>query len=206
MRLFSYEFSGNCYKTRLFATMLGVPLEVVEVDLMTGEHLKPPVADLNPLCELPILTDGNFTLRDSQAILVYLARKYGGEAWFPTEPSQMALVTQWLGTAAANVNFGPALARGIEHYRYPADKEMTLRISARLLRALETHLKTRKWLELDRPTVADIAVFAYVAMGPEGGVPLAEFQNIRSWLHQISKLPNFFPMAGMSPETGMSPA
>lgn len=194
MQLYDYAWSGNCHKIKLFASILSLDLEVITVDLLAGEHLRPPVSDLNPLCELPVLVDESLVLHDSGAILIYLARKYGGEAWLPTEPSQAARVCQWLGTAAANVNFGPALARGAEHFGYPADRAMTSRISERLFRALETHLASRQWLELDRPTIADIAMYPYVAAAPEGGLSLEEYVAIRSWIERVRSLPFYIAM------------
>lgn len=194
MRLYDYVWSGNSHKIKLLASILSIDLEVAAVDLMAGEHLRPPLSELNPFCELPILVDGGLVLRDSGAILTYLARRFGGEAWLPSEPSQAALVGQWLGTAAANVNFGPALARGAEHFSYPADRAMTSRISTRLFDALECHVSTRRWLELDRPTIADIAMFPYIASAPEGGWSLGPYPAVRGWIGRVESLPGFIAM------------
>lgn len=194
MLLYDYVWSGNAHKIKLFASILSIDLEVVAVDLLAGEHLRPPLSELNPLCELPILVDGELVLRDSGAILIYFARRFGGEAWLPSEPLQAALVCQWLGTAAANVNFGPALARGAEHFSYPADRAMTSRISTRLFGTLESHLSARQWLELDRPTIADIAMFPYVASAPEGGWSLEAYSAIRAWIVRVESLPGFIAM------------
>jgi glutathione S-transferase len=194
MRLFDYVWSGNCHKVKLFASILSVPLEIVPVDLLAAEHTRPPLSELNAFCELPVLIDGDLVLRDSAAILIYLARRHGGEDWYPSGASDVALVSQWLGTAAANVNFGPALARGAEHFGYPADRAMTSRISDRLFFALEGHLQRRRWLELNRPTLADIAMFPYVAAAPEGGINLTTFPAIQRWIKQIEELPHFIAM------------
>jgi glutathione S-transferase len=89
MKLYDLSLSGNCYKVRLFAALAGIPLEIVAVDFLSGEHKRPPLSDLNPWCEIPILVDGDVVLRDSQAILVYLAGRYGGEQWLPKDPAGM---------------------------------------------------------------------------------------------------------------------
>jgi glutathione S-transferase len=86
------------------------------------------------------------------------------------------------------------LARGAEHFGYPADRAMTSRISERLFRALETHLASRQWLELDRPTIADIAMYPYVAAAPEGGLSLEEYVAIRSWIERVRSLPFYIAM------------
>lgn len=87
-KLYDLELSGNCYKVRLLCAMLGVPLEVLPVDFLAGAHKQSPVIDLNPFGQLPVWIDGDLVLRDSQTILVYIARKWGGESWLPTDPPE----------------------------------------------------------------------------------------------------------------------
>jgi glutathione S-transferase len=197
MKLYDLELSGNCYKVRLFTAIAQIPIEIVPVDFMAGEHKRPPLLDMNPFGEIPILVDGDFVLRDSQAILVYLALKYGGEAWLPKEPMHMALVMQWLSTAANEVQHGPADARLIDKFGYPLDKEFALKKSAAVLPIIDKHLARRQWLEMGRPTIADMAVFPYVALAPEGSVSLKPFTHIQAWITRMKALPNFLPMPGV---------
>jgi len=197
MKLYDLELSGNCYKVRLLAALAGIPLDIVAVDFMAGEHKKPPLIDLNPWGEIPILVDGDVVLRDSQAILVYLAAKYAGEAWLPKDAAGMATVMQWLSTSANEVQNGPGAARLVDKFGYALDKADTLRRAARILPLIEAHLAGRQWLALDRPTIADCAVMPYVALAPEGGVSLADFPNIRQWIARIKALPGFVPMPGI---------
>jgi glutathione S-transferase len=96
LKLHDLELSGNCYKVRLLCALLGLHLDVVPVDFLAGAHKKSPLIEKNPFGEVPIFEDGGMTLRDSQAILVYLARKYGGDAWLPTDAAAMAKVVEWL--------------------------------------------------------------------------------------------------------------
>jgi glutathione S-transferase len=107
MKLHDLELSGNCYKVRLFAALAQIPLQILAVDFMAGEHKQAPFLAMNPWGELPVLVDEGVTLRDSQAILVYLASKHGGEAWLPKGPARMAEVVQWLSCAANGVQNGP---------------------------------------------------------------------------------------------------
>ncbi len=197
MKLYDLELSGNCYKVRLFAAIAQIPIEIVPVDFMAGEHKQAPLLKMNPLGELPVLVDGDLTLRDSQAMLVYLALKYGGEAWLPKEPMHMALIMQWLSTAANEVQHGPADARLIDKFGYPLDKEFALKKSAAILPIIDKHLSHRQWLEMERPTIADMAVFPYVALAPEGGVSLQPFANIEAWIKRMKALPNFLAMPGI---------
>lgn len=197
MKLYDLELSGNCYKVRLFASVAQVPLEIVPVDFLGGEHKRKPLIDLNPLGEIPILVDDKLVLRDSQAILVYLASRYGGEAWLPKDPAHHAQVVQWLSTACNEVQHGPADARLVDKFGYDIDKPTTIKKSAAIMRVLEDHLSKRKWLEMERPTIADFAVFPYVALAPEGGVSLEPYPNIRAWIGRVKALPNFLPMPGV---------
>jgi glutathione S-transferase len=197
MKLYDLELSGNCYKVRLFAALAQIPLDIEAVDFLGGAHKRPPLSELNPWGEIPILVDGDVVLRDSQAILVYLAAKYAGEAWLPRDPAGMAQVTQWLSTAANEVQNGPASARLVDKFGYALDKADTLKRSARILPLLEAHLAKQQWLALARPTIADCAVFPYVALAPEGGVTLADYPNIQRWLERVKALPHFLAMPGV---------
>lgn len=197
MKLYDLTLSGNCYKVRLFAALAGIPVDIVPVDFLAGEHKRPPLIELNPWGELPILVDGEVVLRDSQAILVYLARRYAGEAWLPSDPAAMAEVVQWLSTAANEVQNGPGAARLVDKFGYNLDKADTLRRAARILPLIEARLADHDWLALDRPTIADCAVLPYVALAPEGGVSLSDFPHIRAWIARVKALPGFVPMPGV---------
>ena len=197
MKLYDLELSGNCYKVRLFAALAGIALEITAVDFLGGAHKQPPLIGLNPWGEIPILVDGEVVLRDSQAILVYLAAKYANETWFPRDAAGMAEIVQWLSTTANEVQNGPAAARLVDKFGYAIDKADTLKRSARTLPLIEAHLAGHQWLALGRPTIADCAVFPYVALAPEGGVSLSDYPNIRQWLDRVKALPNFLAMPGV---------
>lgn len=107
LKLHDLELSGNCYKVRLFCSLLGLKLDLAPVDFLDGAHKKSPLIEQNPFGEIPILEDGDVALRDSQAILVYLARKHGGEAWLPIDPVSMAKVVEWLMVAENEIARGP---------------------------------------------------------------------------------------------------
>lgn len=197
MKLYDLELSGNCYKVRLFAALANIELEIVPVDFLGGEHKRPPLTDLNPWGELPILVDGDLVLRDSQAILVYLAGAYGGAAWWPAEPHLQAEIVQWLSTAANEIQNGPCAARLVDKFGYAINKADTLARAARILPLIDAHLAEREWLAISRPTIADCAVFPYIALAPEGGVDLAQYTNIVRWLDRVKALPGYLAMPGI---------
>jgi len=197
MKLYDLELSGNCYKVRLFAHLANLDLDIVCVDFDGGEHKRAPLIDLNPWGELPVLVDGQRVLRDSQAILVYLAGTYGDTAWWPVEPHLQAQIMQWLSTAANEIQHGPCAARLVEKFGERIDKADALARSARILSLLDAHLASHDWLALSRPTIADCAVFPYVALAPEGGLDLAPYTHISNWINRIKQLPGFVPMPGI---------
>lgn len=197
MKLYDLELSGNCYKVRLFAALVGIGLERVPVDISDGAHKRSPVIDLNPWGELPVLTDGDVVLRDSQAILVYLARQYGGNQWWPDGAAQQGEVMQWLSTAANEIHSGPNAARLIDKFGAPLNKERTQEVSAKILPLIDRHLSQHQWLALGRPTIADCAVFPYLAVAWEGGVTLDQYPAIQAWIKRIQALPGYIGMPGI---------
>ena len=194
MKLYDLELSGNCYKVRLFSALANIQIDIEPVDFMAGDHKKPPVIDLNPLGELPVLVDDDIILRDSQAILVYLAKKYGGHQWWPDGAAQQGEVMQWLSIAACEIRVGPNTARLVDKFGFEFDKKVALEHSKKILSILEQHLQSNDWLALARPTIADCAVFPYVGLAHEGGISLAEFPAINAWITRIKSLPNFIGM------------
>ncbi|BAK86176.1 MULTISPECIES: glutathione S-transferase N-terminal domain-containing protein [Acetobacteraceae] len=81
MKLYDLDVSGNCYKVRLFAALTGIPLDLVPVDFSKDEQHSSLFTDLNPFQEVPVLVDGETVVRDSQAILVYLACSLSDQRW-----------------------------------------------------------------------------------------------------------------------------
>lgn len=196
-KMYDLDVSGNCYKVRLFCAILGVPLELLPIDFMAGEHKQRPFTGINPFGELPVFIDGDVTLRDSQAILIYLARTRGGEAWFPTDAVSMARIMEWLSVAANEVARGPNDARLQLRFGYKLDGDLARTKAARILAIMNTHLATHDWLALGRPTIADIACMPYIAVGCEGGVTLDHYPAVAAWIGRIKALPGFIAMPGI---------
>ncbi|NMG08676.1 glutathione S-transferase [Brasilonema sp. UFV-L1] len=124
---YDVELSGNCHKVRLMLSVLGLEYELVPVVLKGGEQKTEEFLKLNPLGQVPVLRDGDVVIRDAQAILVYLARRYGGEDWLPTEAESMSQVVQWLSTAANEIQHGVAALR--KHFLLNAQIDFTYAIT-----------------------------------------------------------------------------
>ena len=167
----------------------------MDVDLASGEHKQAEFLARNSFGQLPVLEDGDNVIADSNAILVYLARRYDtSNTWLPTEPAAAAEVQRFLSAAAGPVAYGPAAARLVNVFGAGLDHKRAIEMAHNLLGVLEIHLGERDWLVGDNPTVADVANYAYIAHAPEGDVSLNNYPNVRDWLHRIETLRGFVPM------------
>ncbi len=193
-RLYTFKLSGNSYKIRLFLVLLGLDFDSIEVDLLGGEHKRAPFLALNPLGQVPVLIDAEATLADSQAILVYLARRYAEASWLPQDAIVQAQIARWLSIAANEIQHGPATARLIALFGAKLDAELAARRSAAILTAMQTHLTQRQWLVGDHATIADVACYPYVALAPEGHIDLQPYPQLFQWLARVEALPGFVPM------------
>ncbi|MDD5034725.1 MAG: glutathione S-transferase family protein [Methylococcaceae bacterium] len=196
MKLYDMELSGNCYKVRLYCSLLGLEYESVPVDLLKGEHKRGDFLRLNPRGQVPVLDDSGNIIWDSMAILVYLARQYGDEQWLPTRAEPLAQVMSWLAMSENELLFGLARARAVKKFNRPWDLSQCQALGKAGLQVMENPLQAKPWLTGDCPTIADIACFPYVALAPEGGVPLDDFPFVRQWMTRIQSLPGFVGMPG----------
>lgn len=194
MELYDLELSGNCYKVRLFLAIIGQDYTLHPVAFLNGEHKSKDSIARNPFGEIPVFVDGDVLLRDSQAILVYLARKYKHQNWYPTDAREEAEVLQWLMVAENEIARGPNDARLHDKFGYRIDVAEARIKAERILEILNKHLSNREWLELGRPTIADIACFPYVALSHEGAVSLEPYPAVRDWMKRIKALPGFITM------------
>lgn len=195
MKLYYHHLSGHSHRVRLFLSLLGVKYEAIEVDLAAGAHKSPEYLKLNRFGQVPVLVDGGDVIADSNAILVYLAKKLGESDWLPDAPLPAAAVQRWLSIAAGEIAYGPAAARLITVFgaRYNAD-EVIARSHA-ILKLIEAELEGRRFLAPDHPTIADVALYGYIARAPEGNVDLSAYRNVNAWLQRIESLPGFLAFA-----------
>jgi len=197
VKLYDVELSGNSYRVRLLLSLLGVKHELVTVNLMKGEQREPWFLKLNPRGQVPTLDDDGTVVWDSMAILAYLARKYGGERWFTIDATEMAEVMQWLAVMENETLYGLGKARLICKFKFPGNLEDAQLFGRKGLDVLEQRLAAHQWLALDRPTIADIGCFPYVALASEGEIPLDAYPSVRSWIDRIKSLPGFVGMPGI---------
>lgn len=195
IKLHHFALSGHAHRVQLCLSLLGLPVEIVPVNLAKGEHKTPAFLALNAFGQIPVIQDGDVTLADSNAILVYLARRYDGSGqWLPTDALGEAQVQRWLSAAAGPLAFGPAHLRAGHVFKRPIE-ERAYTLTSTLLSAMETHLSAHGFLASNTaPTIADIALYSYTAHAPEGGIALTAYPHIQRWLSSIEALPGFVAM------------
>jgi glutathione S-transferase len=188
--LYNNVFSGNCYKVRLLASHLGLQLDLHELDVLDRSNRPEVLGDLNPALRVPVLVfDDGRALPESNAIISYLAED---TQYLPEDRFQRAQVLQWLFFEQYSHEPFIAVARfwalfGIE----VSDEQRTEkeRMGHRALAALDGHLADREFLVGDRYSIADIALYAYTHVAPEGGFELEPYRAIAPWLERVAAQP-----------------
>lgn len=193
IRIHSFPLSGHAHRAVLFASVAGIDHEIVNVNLAKGAQKEEAFLALNPFGQVPVVEDGETVINDSNAILVYLARKYA-PSFLPSDPVGEAEVQKFLTLAAGELAFGPAAARLITVFNAPLDADFCRATATKVLGKLEAHLQGRTFLVGDAPTIADIAIYSYTAHAPEGGVSLEPYPNVRRLLSNVEALDGFVPM------------
>lgn len=194
IRLYTTLLSGHGHRVKLFLTLLDLPFEVIELNMRAGDNRKPEYLEINPFGQVPTIQDGDLTLFDSNAILVYLAKTYGDASWLPDEPRAAAAVQRWLSLAAGQIAHGPCSARLVTVFGAPLHHETAKAIAVKLFDVIERELATKPFAAGDHVTIADVAAHTYIAHAPEGGVSLEPYPNIRAWLRRVEALPRFIAM------------
>jgi glutathione S-transferase len=194
LKLHRHPLSGHSHRAQLALSLMGLPHELVTVDLMKGAHKAPDFVKLSPFGQVPVLDDGGTIVFDSNAILVYLATKYDADRrWLPRDPKGQADVQAWLSVAAGQIAFGPAAARLITVFGAKYNPEDVIGRAHALLKVMDGQLAARSFLVGHGATLADIAGYSYLSAAPEGNVDLSAYPNVRAWLARVEALPGFVP-------------
>ena len=188
-KLHDLELSGNCYKVRLFSALLGLDVEIVPVDFMGGAHKTPAFLEKNPFGEIPVLEDGDFILRDSQAILVYLADKTG--KFLPKETRARNEAMQWLMWQMGG--FGPMLGQNHHFNRYAPEQidyaiNRYVNETARLYGVLDRQLEGRDYVTGEY-SIADMATYPWAVPYEAQKQDLNDFPNVKRWFETMAARP-----------------
>ncbi len=195
LKLYRHPLSGHAHRAELFLSLLGLDVELIDVDLLVGEQKQQAFLKKNIFSQVPVLEDGEITIADSNAILVYLANKFDPKhTWLPLEPAKAAEVQRFLSISSGPIVQGPAIARLINVFGAKLDHAKAIETAHAILSKLDDHLQNRQWLAADHPTIADISNYPYIAHAPEGDVSLKAYSNIKNWLQRVESLPGFISM------------
>jgi glutathione S-transferase len=142
--------------------------------------------------------DGGEALRDSQAILFYLARTHGQGRWLADDPLGQSRTLAWLSLAANELANGPAALRVAVRFKRPVNTEWATAVTQRAFGLMQSTLAGQPWLMPgEHPSIADIACFPYTALVHEGNFSLADYPAVIAWCDRIRALPGFVGMEGV---------
>ena len=196
--------SGNCYKIKLTAALLGMPLETRQYDIMKGETRTPQfLAEVNANGRIPVLEirEGDETrfLPESNAACWYLA---SGSRLIPEDRFAQADMLRWMFFEQYNHEPNVATLRFWLHFVGEANLSeqqrsqiMAKRVAGQdALSVMEARLGSCRWFAGDSATLADIALYAYTHVAEEGGFGLGDYPAISAWLERVAALPGYVPM------------
>jgi glutathione S-transferase len=195
-KLYDYLPSGNGYKVRLLLTQLGIPYQLIQLDIEKRETRTPEFLRKNPNGRIPCLEleDGTY-LWESNAIQFYLAE---GTPFLPADRLERAQVLQWM--FFEQYSHEPYIAVVRFWYHSGTVEQNRAQLAERVdrgyqaLGVMERHLAGRRWFVGDRYTIADIALYAYTHVAPEGKFDLGPYPSVRAWLERVHAQPRHIPI------------
>jgi glutathione S-transferase len=197
-RLYDYLPSGNGYKVRLVLRRLALPYELVELDIKHGATRTPEFLAKNPNGRIPLLEiPGRGYLAESHAIISYLAE---GTALVPDDPLDRARMWQWMCFEQYSLEPNIGTARFWIASLGKTETELGEKLVDKrrnghaALQVLEQGLAGRAFLVGDRYSLADIALYAYTHVAPEGGFALESYPAIRAWCARVASQPGHVPI------------
>lgn len=195
--LYRHPLSGHSHRIELFLHLLDLPVTLIDIDFANGDHRAPSFLAMNRFGQVPVIDDAGTVVADSNAILVYLAVKYGADHWLPRDPLGAARVQQWLSQSAGALARGAATARAINVFKLGRDTTSVVQEGHWLLARMAGALQDQgaPWIAgSDQPTIADLALYTYTAHAPEGGIGLDDYPAVRAWIARVEGLAGFVPM------------
>ncbi|MGH1351247.1 MAG: glutathione S-transferase family protein [Methyloligellaceae bacterium] len=193
MKLYDFPLSGHSHRARLFLSLIGVDAEVIFVDLAAGEQKQDTFLTKNPFGQVPVLEDDGIFISDSNAILVYLAKKFNKQEWLPEDAKGAADVQRWLSVAAGQIAYGPCAARLVTLFGANFNDKEVIDRSHSVLKLIDDQLERNTFITGEQVTIADVALYSYIASAPEGNVDLTPYTHVLNWMLRVEALSGFHP-------------
>ncbi len=199
MHLFDSMLSGNCYKVRLLLAQLGLSYRKTEIDVLSSDERPAEFLARHPNGKVPLLElDDGRCLAESNAILWFLA---DGTSLLPEDSFARTQVLQWMFFEQNSHEPNIAVARYLvalignpERYRHIV--QYLQERGTRALQVMDDHLQQHGFCVGETYSIADIALYAYTHVAPEGGFELARFAAICRWLERVRQQPGHVPLEG----------
>lgn len=201
LTLHEYALSGNCYKIRLTAALLGIPLERRQYDILKGETRTADfLTTINANGRIPVLQVGDRFLPESNAASFYLA---DGSPLVPADPFGRADMLRWMFWEQYNHEPNVATVRfwlafvGEERLTPQQRQQLPAKRAAgeAALRLMDEHLERREWFVGGALSLADLALYAYTHVAEDGGgFRLADYPAVRAWLTRVAAQPGYLPI------------
>lgn len=198
-KLYVTRGSGNCFKPFFASCATGRPLDIVEVDLLGGQHRSPAFLKLNPLGCVPyMVTEDGVGIGESNAMLWLVA---DGTPFMPETAVQRAQSLQWMFFEQSRLEpfisparflgfIAPHLGKGRE-----ADIAQWQEKARAGLKTLDAHLANNAFMLGERFGITDMAVFGYVHVADEAGIDMSAFPAVVRWIEQVKAVPDFQPLS-----------
>ncbi|MFA6218826.1 MAG: glutathione S-transferase family protein [Erythrobacter sp.] len=192
--------SGNCYKIKLTAALVGIPLAIRQYDILAGETRTPDfLANVNPTGRIPVLQIDDRFLPESNAACWYLAE---GSPLIPSDHFDRADMLRWMFFEQYNHEPNVATLRFWLHFLGEANlsEQQRAQLMAKriagcdALSLMDRHLAAHAWFVGGGPTLADIALYAYTHVAEQGGFGLCDYPSVQTWLARVAALPRYIAM------------
>ena len=201
LKLYDHIESQNGYKVRLALSNLKIDYDWISVDLKGGEQKQDWFLKLNPNGKVPTLAGDDFSIWESNAILLYLGRKFAPQVsnnLIPQDIKKLGTMLEWIMFEATTLSRHISGARFLTKFMPPEklnkDELQKYRKDAkRALKIINEHLSKNNFLVGDY-SMADISCYVQIFTAPEGEVSLTEFQNIQAWMKKIESQPGYVEM------------
>ena len=193
--LYSFPFSLPCYRTRLAASLMERPAEIIEIDITKGEQQQADFLRINPLGLIPALVDNelNITVSDSVAILRYLAKTCEDGKWLGDDLQQQTQVDILLSLTSNELKDSVEKARLINAFKLLPESELPVceQLASKILPIINERLAGKDWLTGNTPTIADIAVYSTLIYCDEALLTLTPYENILAWIPRFESLAGY---------------